>query len=411
MLFTLPGGTTTELLLPPATELLTQDPAGIAVPERLITDGWLTPATGQLLHLLDHTAPHTPALAAGSHTTPGHTLLLLADAAKGQPALYLRLPDGTPTPPRPADHTSVLLPLTGTLDLALFRHPGDVDQRRPQYLRTLNPGQLAVLHAGATVELTGPADGVQLVLTHHRLTAPDARPLDEADYEVAVKGARARLARRLDGLPHWPFTRPEDIPGLLGADLPKIHAQQDVLHYLAVNRTSLSYLVTTAVYDYQRYDASRTTPLLDRVVLCLRPEHGFELHLNTNHRPDHHLPPRHHAHPHGARVLTGGYLHTVHTRTDGWNTGPFTADQLRPAVTTTELPGSSYTLGTALAHRTLMRPDTTTLTLRGPRTSTAHAADGLLPPDTERPMTDREHHALYGDLAAAGVIDSQPPSR
>ncbi|MEU4116749.1 hypothetical protein AB0F71_19925 [Kitasatospora sp. NPDC028055] len=120
-------------------------------------------------------------------------------------------------------------------------------------------------------------------------------------------------------------------------------------------------------------------------------------------------------------VLTGGYLHTVSTRTDGRDSGPFTADQLRPAVTITELPGSSYTLGTALAHQALMRPDTTTLMLRGPYTATAHAATDRIPPSSSwprpvdgarpvhsRPMTDAEHHALYESLAAAGVIEPLP---
>ncbi|WP_189926629.1 hypothetical protein [Kitasatospora xanthocidica] len=42
------------------------------------------------------------------------------------------------------------------------------------------------------------------------------------------------------------------------------------------------------------------------------------------------------------------------SRTDGRNTGPFTSHQLRPAVTTTELPGSSYTLALPLVHQALM---------------------------------------------------------
>ncbi|MFD7454104.1 hypothetical protein [Kitasatospora sp. NPDC059827] len=419
MIFTLSDGTRAELLLPPAADLLTQDPGTIPVPERLITDGWLTPVTAQLLHLLDHADPH--ALATASHTVPGHTQLLLAHAHQDQPALHLCLPDGTPTPLRAADHTVLLFPLAGILDLALSRHQDDADQRRPQYLRSLNPGQLCAIHSGATTELTAPAHSVQLVLTHHPLAAPDSRPLTPAEYQVAVKEARTRLSRPEPHDCRRPGTSLQDIPYLHHATLAQLHAQQDALHHLAVHKSTLSYLTTTAVLDYERFEASRTTLLLDRIVLALDTWRGFEIRLNTNPRPANQRLPHTHGYPFGARVLTGGYLHTVSSRTDGRDTGPFTADQLCPAVTTTELPGSSYTLGTALAHQALMRPDTTTLMLRGPYTATAHAATDLVPPVDSwprpadgappvhsRPMTDAEHHALYQALAADGVIEPLP---
>ncbi|MFD5462826.1 hypothetical protein ACFWIQ_08345 [Kitasatospora sp. NPDC127059] len=422
MILTLPNGTQVELHLPPAADLLTQHPGAVPAPERLITDGWLTPVTTQLLRLLDQTDPHT--LADGSHLGPGHALLLIAEARRDRPALYLRLPDGVPAPARAAAHTTIAFPLIGTLDLTLYRDQEDVGQRQPQYLRTLNPGQLCTIHTGATVELTGAADSVQLVLTRHPITTPDARKLAPAEYQVALKEARTRLTRPGPNRNRPPGTRPEDIPGLLGADLPKIHAQLDALHHLAADRNALSYLVTTAALDYERFEASRTTLLLDRIVLCARPDHGVEIRLNTNPRPGNQRLPHNHAYPLGARVLTGGYVHAVSYRTDGWNTGPFTSDQLRPAVTTTELPGSSYTLAPTLVHQALMRPDTTTLMLRGPYTSTAHAATDLLPPVSawpasvdgaapthSRPMTDAEHRALHGALAAAGVIDLLPRAR
>ncbi|MFJ2868292.1 hypothetical protein [Kitasatospora sp. NPDC087314] len=85
---------------------------------------------------------------------------------------------------------------------------------------------------------------------------------------------------------------------------------------------------------------------------------------------------------------------------------------------------SSYTLASTLVHQAIMLPTTTTLMLRGPYTSTAHAAADLVPPTTawpapvdggvpvhSRPLTDDEHRSLHRSLAADGVIDHVPPSR
>lgn len=419
-------------------------------PEHLVTEAWLAPATELALHLLDRADPGT--LAAGSHTAPGHTLLLLAAPRDGHPAVHLRLPDGTtPAKPQPADRPTALLPLVGTLNLALSRDPDDVDRDDPQYLRALNPGQVCLLHAGATARLTGSPDSAQLIASHvsARTPAPTAvpgtAPLTPDEYRAAVADARSRLTGpRPSGAVRTAAPRLEDIPDLRGAGLPRIHAESDVLHRLAADRGLLSYLVTTTVLAPERYEASRTTLLLDRLVLSTADDLGYEIRLNTNPRPGNQLLPHDHAYPFAARVLTGGYLHTVFLRTDGpvdgrtdarsggradsransRADGPFTSHDLRPAVTTTELPGSGCTLAPTLVHRAVMLPGTTTLMLRGPYTATAHAASDLIPPVSAWPppvgreaptqsrrMTDAEHHALYRSLAAAGVIDPVPERR
>ncbi|MFG2918568.1 hypothetical protein ACGF0D_37500 [Kitasatospora sp. NPDC048298] len=408
-------------------------------PEYLVTGAWLAPATELALHLLDRADPGT--LAAGSRTAPGHTLLLLAAPRDGHPAIHLRLPDGT-TPdgttsagPWPADRTTALVPLVGTLDLALYRDRDDIDHDDPQYLRTLDPGQVCLLHAGATTRLTGSPDSAQLVASDASASTPvpGTAPLTPDEYRAAVADAHARLTGpRPSGAARAAAPRLEDIPDLRAAGLPRIHAESDVLHCLAADRALLSYLVTTTVLAPERYEASRTTLLLDRLVLSTADDLGYEIRLNTNPRPGNQLLPHDHAYPFAARVLTGGYLHTVYLRTDGRidgrtadrADGPFTSGDLRPAVTTTELPGSSYTLAPTLVHRAVMLPGTTTLMLRGPYRSAAHAASDLIPPVSAWPppvggeapthsrrMTDAEHHALYRSLAAAGVIDPVPERR
>uniref|UniRef100_UPI002F910ABF hypothetical protein n=1 Tax=Kitasatospora sp. NBC_01519 TaxID=2903576 RepID=UPI002F910ABF len=123
-----------DVIALPAADLLTHHGGLLADPHRLVTTAWLTPTTEQALLLLAQADPH--ALAAGSHTGPGHTLLLLTPPRNGHPAWYLRLPDGTPTTPRPITRKVAVLPLTGTLDLAL--HQDDIDRQSPQYLRTLH---------------------------------------------------------------------------------------------------------------------------------------------------------------------------------------------------------------------------------------------------------------------------------
>ncbi|MER7673116.1 hypothetical protein ABTY61_32305 [Kitasatospora sp. NPDC096128] len=113
----------------------------------------------------------------------------------------------------------------------------------------------------------------------------------------------------------------------------------------------------------------------------------------------------------------------VSTRTDP-GAGPLTTSDLRPAVTTTELPGSSCTLGPlprasgdhAPGHHHPHAPRP--LHRHRPHSQRPHPPGLVLPrpldgapPQPSRLMTDREHLALYEALAAAGVIGLLPPSR
>ncbi|WP_433456380.1 hypothetical protein ACQPXS_46655 (plasmid) [Streptomyces sp. CA-142005] len=138
--------------------------------------------------------------------------------------------------------------------------------------------------------------------------------------------------------------------------------------------------------------ASRITLLLNRLSLYQAPDRGFEIRLNINPRPDNQRVPHDHCYAFATRILTGGYVHVLRRRTDGW-TGPFTGADLEPAVVTVERPGSAYTLGDSIVHQAVMEPHTVTLFVRGPRRKKlSHTAEELMPPPENWPAA-----AIPGD--------------
>jgi hypothetical protein len=158
-----------------------------------------------------------------------------------------------------------------------------------------------------------------------------------------------------------------------------------LLERLAGDRELLTRLVDEVLHDQERMDASRVTLLLNRLSLYQAPDRGFEIRLNMNPRPENQLVPHDHCYAFATRILTGGYVHVVRRRTNGWS-GPFTGADLEPAVVTIEGPGSTYTLGDAMVHQAVMAPDTVTLFVRGPRRKAlSHAAEELMPPPENWP--------------------------
>ncbi|MFJ2566563.1 hypothetical protein ACIO02_27140 [Streptomyces sp. NPDC087568] len=153
-----------------------------------------------------------------------------------------------------------------------------------------------------------------------------------------------------------------------------------LLDRLAGDRDLLTQLVNEVLHDQARMDASRVTLLLNRLSLYQAPDRGFEIRLNMNPRPENQLVPHDHCYAFATRILTGGYVHVVRRRTNGWS-GPFTGADLEPAVVTIERPGSTYTIGDAMMHQAVMEPDTVTLFVRGPRRKElSHAAEEFMPP-------------------------------
>ncbi|MFE9454042.1 hypothetical protein [Streptomyces sp. NPDC006739] len=154
---------------------------------------------------------------------------------------------------------------------------------------------------------------------------------------------------------------------------------RNVLDRLADDRELLTQLVNDILHDPDRLAASRVTLLLNRLSLYQAPDRGFEIRLNMNPRPDNQLVPHDHCYAFATRILTGGYVHVVRRRTNGWE-GPFTGADLEPAVVSVERPGSAYTLGESLVHQAVMEPHTVTLFVRGPRRKQlSHAAQELMP--------------------------------
>ncbi|MFE1206306.1 hypothetical protein ACFW5V_31985 [Streptomyces sp. NPDC058762] len=192
-----------------------------------------------------------------------------------------------------------------------------------------------------------------------------------------------------------------------------------MLNRLAEDRALLTFLVHEIPHHPERLAASRVTLLLNRLSLYQAPDRSFEIRLNMQPRPDNQLVPHDHCYTFATRILTGGYVHVVRRRTNGWS-GPFTGDDLEPAVVTVERPGSAYTLGHTMVHQAVMEPDTVTLFVRGPRRkATSHAAEGFMPskdtwpapaaPDEEavesRPATLAEYERMRDYLIQRRLID------
>ncbi|MFI1677564.1 hypothetical protein [Streptomyces sp. NPDC020607] len=210
------------------------------------------------------------------------------------------------------------------------------------------------------------------------------------------------------------------IPSLDTLDLREMQRiSRDLLDHLAADRKLLTRLVDGIQDDADRLANSRITLLLNRLSLYQAPDRGFEIRMNMNPRPENQRVPHDHCYAFATRVLTGGYVHVVRRRTDGWE-GPFRGDDLEPGIVTVERPGSAYTLGPAMVHQAVMEPDTVTLFVRGPRRkSLSHAASELMPSHESwpagaepgeaaaesRPATPDEYRLMRSYLYLLDLID------
>ncbi|MFF7130452.1 hypothetical protein [Streptomyces sp. NPDC008240] len=212
----------------------------------------------------------------------------------------------------------------------------------------------------------------------------------------------------------------DGVPSLDLEDVRKVQRiSRSLLNRLAEDRALLTRLVNDVLDDPERLAASRVTVLLNRLSLYHAPGRGFEIRLNMNPRPDNQLVPHDHCYVFATRILTGGYVHVVRRRTNGWE-GPFTGADLEPGIVTVERPGSAYTLGDSMVHQAVMEPDTVTLFVRGPRRKKmSHAAGELMPPPQSwpapavpgdapkesRPCTLAEYQAMRAYLIQRRLID------
>ncbi|MFE5690570.1 hypothetical protein [Streptomyces sp. NPDC056512] len=181
---------------------------------------------------------------------------------------------------------------------------------------------------------------------------------------------------------------------VLTLDRNNVRDVQRISHYvldrLADDRPLLTQLVDEIPNDPQRMAQSRVTLLLNRLSLYQATDGGFEIRMNMNPRLDNQLVPHDHCYTFATRILQGGYVQVVRRRTNGWE-GPFTSDDLEPAIVTVERPGSAYTLDHSMVHQAVMQPDTVTLFIRGPRCKdTSHAVADLMPPKEAWPAASEE---------------------
>ncbi|MGW0576489.1 hypothetical protein ACWD25_11070 [Streptomyces sp. NPDC002920] len=170
------------------------------------------------------------------------------------------------------------------------------------------------------------------------------------------------------------------------------HVSDTLLDRLVTDRTLLTTLVDEVGAHPARLAASRVTLLLNRLSLWEAPDRSFEIRLNMNPRPENQLVPHDHCYAFATRILTGGYIHVVRRRTDGWD-GPFTGADLQLAIVTLEHPGSAYALDHSMVHQAVMAPHTVTLFIRGPRRkASSHAAEELMPPEQSWPESAAPGH-------------------
>ncbi|MGI5144270.1 hypothetical protein [Streptomyces sp. CA-106110] len=172
----------------------------------------------------------------------------------------------------------------------------------------------------------------------------------------------------------------DGVPSLDSRDLREVQRVScALLDRLAGDRDLLTRLVSDVLHDPERLAASRVTLLLNRMSLYQAADRGFEIRLNMNPRPGNQRVAHDHCYAFATRIFTGGYVHVVRRRTNGWD-GPFTGADLEPGIMTIERPGSAYTLGETMVHQAVMEPDTVTLFVRGPRRKKlSHAAQELMP--------------------------------
>lgn len=380
--------------------------------------GWATPlATVAIGALMNSDG-------AGSFLSNGHAYLMVPRHTTGDASAYVRMPLASEAVPWRSAHTAVVLTLAGSTRLELYAEQRP--EEGPQYVRHFPVESAFAVHPEALCLLQSDMAAAQLVVTEG-LPAPVDRPLTAKEYRIAVVNLRARLSRFT--LPTPPPTRaslPEwldDWPSMNTPDVSRTSdLATDLLDRLAADRDLLSHLVHSIEDDPDRREGSRVTLLLDRLCLYRAPERAFEVRLNMNPRAVNQEVPHDHGYNIATRILTGGYVHVVRRRVDSGE-GPFTGQDLLPAVVSVERPGSAYILGHTAAHQAVMLPGTTTLFVRGPRLKAgSHAAEELMPTSStwpaaatpgepaqhSRPASLDEYRAMRDQLAQQRLIDPAP---
>ncbi|MFF7476992.1 hypothetical protein [Streptomyces sp. NPDC008092] len=363
-------------------QLLVQskNPAEVPQIDPSHAEGWLGILASKLLSIFD-TGTYR---AGGSFLAHGYAHLLIE--LPDEPTTYLRVPAQAGLAPWPVLATSVVLTIAGAMELEMYQEVANSLVLQPHYARAFGPEQVFAVHRDTFCGTRSSVDALNL-LTIAPPTELGGSPLTGDEYASAAHRAR-EILDQCRGEAFVKNTAPwlMQVPCLDMPDLTYVqHVSLSILDRLSADRNLLTTLVDEVLTLPGRLAASRVTLLLNRLSLWEAPDHSFEIRLNMNPRPENQLVPHDHCYAFATHVLTGGYVHVVRRRTDGWE-GPFTGADLQPAIVTVERPGSAYALDHSVVHQAVMAPHTVTLFIRGPRRkASSHAAEDLMPPEQSWP--------------------------
>lgn len=175
-------------LLPAFVTQLLQDGKGPGeIPEVPIgsATGWLGPLASAMLRVLD----------TGSYRAPdaffAHGYAHLPIPAPAGHFVGLRLWDHTGTAAWPVSVTSVVLTVTGTLELEMYPDAAAARAARPQYARSFGAEEIFAVHEGTLCTTEASPDALQVLIT----PAPEAGgvPLTGGQYRTAARSARSKL--------------------------------------------------------------------------------------------------------------------------------------------------------------------------------------------------------------------------
>ncbi|MEV6791227.1 hypothetical protein AB0M87_04320 [Streptomyces sp. NPDC051320] len=152
--------------------------------------GWHTPLATRLLRLMAHDMHGVFYSAFRAH---GYTHLPLP--ARDGRGYYLRLAYGAALTAWPIAETSVVLTITGAVDLEMYQRREDMQAGRPQYARSFGPEQVFAAHPGTLCALRSSAGGMQVLAVRQREAVPTGTL---TFHEHAAVAQRAR--RVLEGV-------------------------------------------------------------------------------------------------------------------------------------------------------------------------------------------------------------------
>lgn len=186
-----------ESYIKPVVQLLaqTQSPFDVPADPDIFTGSWLESALLHVVSLLDAADAETSA--GVSSTGAGLTHLFLAADPADDYSLQVRLAGEGTAEPRDPEEKTVVLTLSGTMELEAFRHAADVDDDTPWYVRQFAPENIYACHPGTIHSVAQSEDAVQLVISRNG-TPVTGRPLTADEYRAAAKSTRAILAHAVE---------------------------------------------------------------------------------------------------------------------------------------------------------------------------------------------------------------------